>query len=241
MPCRPQKLAGTRTEPPVSVPSAVSQRPWATAEAEPEDEPPGTRSGARGLSGVPLNGFSPRMPSETSSVIVLPIRVAPASRSRCTAQACRSGTGCVRPQSGLPPPVGCPATSKRSLAAKVRPASGPSGAPAMCSCEPGTNGLVMARVTRPVQSALAGGAASRALPPLHDLPRDAARRIAPRRAVRVLGDRQIRPRHDERDVVGLAHRGERALLGRLPRPVRPVGGAIPAVREPDDITLVVAG
>ena len=36
---------------------------------------PGTRPGARGLSGVPSNGFSPRMPSETSSVIVLPISV----------------------------------------------------------------------------------------------------------------------------------------------------------------------
>ena len=52
-PNRPQKLAGTRTEPPESVPSATSTRPPATAEAEPLDEPPGTRSGARGLSGVP--------------------------------------------------------------------------------------------------------------------------------------------------------------------------------------------
>ena len=32
-------------------------------------------------------------------------------------------------QSGLPPPVTCPATSKMSLAAKVRPARGPSAAP----------------------------------------------------------------------------------------------------------------
>ena len=87
MPWRPQKLAGTRTDPPVSVPSAVSHSPWATAEAEPEDEPPGTRSGAFGLSGVPSKGFSPRMPSETSSVTVLPISVAPASSRRCTAQA----------------------------------------------------------------------------------------------------------------------------------------------------------
>ena len=31
----------------MSVPSAVSHKPWATAEAEPDEEPPGTRSGAR--------------------------------------------------------------------------------------------------------------------------------------------------------------------------------------------------
>ena len=42
-----------RTEPPVSLPSAKSQAPDATAEAEPLDEPPGSRPGARGLTGVP--------------------------------------------------------------------------------------------------------------------------------------------------------------------------------------------
>src|SRR6476659_2220978 len=48
----PQLLAGTRTEPPVSLPSAKSTSPQATAEADPLDEPPGTRSGAAGLRGV---------------------------------------------------------------------------------------------------------------------------------------------------------------------------------------------
>src|SRR5216684_6261624 len=138
----PQKLAGTRTEPPVSVPSAVSQIPAATAAAEPADEPPGTWPGARGLTGVPSNGFSPRMPSETSSVIVLPISSAPASSSVSTAQACRVGTGFDRAQSGLPPPVGCPATSNRSLAAKVRPESGPPGRPSIWTRGPGTKALM---------------------------------------------------------------------------------------------------
>src|ERR1019366_172520 len=59
IPNRPQKLAGTRTEPPVSVPSAKLHTPAATTDAEPEDEPPGTLSCAAGLSGVPVNGFSP--------------------------------------------------------------------------------------------------------------------------------------------------------------------------------------
>src|SRR5262245_27255800 len=53
--------------------------------------------------------------------------------------------GFCRAQSGLPPPVGYPATSKRSFAANVRPASGPLGAPWTCSGGPGTNGLVMER------------------------------------------------------------------------------------------------
>jgi hypothetical protein len=42
-----------RTDPPVSLPSARSQAPPATALAEPEDDPPGTRSGAALFSGVP--------------------------------------------------------------------------------------------------------------------------------------------------------------------------------------------
>src|SRR6185436_5531923 len=82
------------------------------------------------------------MPSDTSSVIVLPIRVAPASSSRSTAHAWRVGVGWSRGQSGFPPPVGWPATSKRSLAANVSPASGPSDAPATRMEVPGTNGLV---------------------------------------------------------------------------------------------------
>ena len=130
MPNSPQKLEGTRTEPPVSVPSAKSHTPAATTDAEPEDDPPGTRSGAAGLSGVPVNGFSPRMPSDTSSVAVLPMMEAPAASNRSTIQAWRVGTGCVRSQSGLPPPVGTSATSIRSFTAKPRPARIPVGAPA---------------------------------------------------------------------------------------------------------------
>jgi hypothetical protein len=49
----PQLPAGTRTDPPVSVPRAKSASPQATADADPLDEPPGTRPGAFRLSGVP--------------------------------------------------------------------------------------------------------------------------------------------------------------------------------------------
>ena len=42
-PARPQYEAGSRTEPPVSVPMAAGTMPAATATPEPEEEPPGVR------------------------------------------------------------------------------------------------------------------------------------------------------------------------------------------------------
>ena len=43
-PTTPQHAAGTRTEPPVSVPNATSASPVATATADPLEDPPGTRA-----------------------------------------------------------------------------------------------------------------------------------------------------------------------------------------------------
>jgi hypothetical protein len=48
-PVTPQKPAGTRTEPPVSVPSAASTISSATATAEPPLEPPGMQVGFHGF------------------------------------------------------------------------------------------------------------------------------------------------------------------------------------------------
>src|SRR5437763_434248 len=92
------------------------------------------------------------MPSETSSVMVLPINVAPASSSRCTAQAWLVGTGFDRAQSGLPPPVGTPATSNKSLAAKVRPDSGPRGRPSIWMRGPGTKALTSSDIMGSLRS-----------------------------------------------------------------------------------------
>src|SRR6266849_1345430 len=69
------------------------------------------------------------MPRESSSVWVLPTMSAPVSTRRCTTGALRAAGACSASQSGLPAPVTWPATSNRSFAAKVRPASGPCGAP----------------------------------------------------------------------------------------------------------------
>jgi hypothetical protein len=55
----PQQAAGRRTDPPVSVPMAMSTVPEATAAALPLDEPPTMRPGQCGLTGVPPQG-SPR-------------------------------------------------------------------------------------------------------------------------------------------------------------------------------------
>ena len=52
-PTTPQHAAGSRIEPALSVPSAASQRPAASAAPLPPLEPPGIRSGASGLTTAP--------------------------------------------------------------------------------------------------------------------------------------------------------------------------------------------
>ena len=53
-----------------------------TAAAEPEDEPPGMRSGAPPFTGVPKWAFLPVSEKASSSVMVLPTNRAPASSRR---------------------------------------------------------------------------------------------------------------------------------------------------------------
>ncbi len=83
---------GSRTEQPVSVPSASSQRPAASAAADPLDDPPVVRPGAAGLWHVPYHGLCPRTLHANSGRCVFPTRTAPASSSLWTASAVRSGT-----------------------------------------------------------------------------------------------------------------------------------------------------
>ena len=85
----PQKAAGWRIEPPVSVPVAPMHSRAATAAAEPPDEPPGT-SGR--LSPARRHGFSvlPKAlvvvdePIANSSRLVLPSDTAPCAFSFAT-------------------------------------------------------------------------------------------------------------------------------------------------------------
>ena len=63
-PTTPQVDAGMRTDPPVSLPSAASQNPAATAAADPDDEPPGVRWTllSQGFQGAPTARFVPQPP-----------------------------------------------------------------------------------------------------------------------------------------------------------------------------------
>src|SRR4030095_16347891 len=110
-PTTPHHAAGSRTEPPVSVPIATGARPAATATPEPLDdapgrlvcvplptapgpaapatpepldEPPGVRctAGSHGLRGVPRWVLVPKLPIANSTVWVLPITIMPAALSR---------------------------------------------------------------------------------------------------------------------------------------------------------------
>ena len=127
MPCTPQKAAGWRTEPPVSLPSATGTRPAATTAALPPELPPGTRSVSRGLSVGPKMELSVVLPIANSSMFVLPTRTAPASFIFLTAVASYCGT---QPLSILlQQVVSIPLVQKLSLTAKGTPASGPGSSP----------------------------------------------------------------------------------------------------------------
>src|SRR5690554_542306 len=69
-PTTPLNDAGTRMEPPVSVPIEAAARPDATATADPDDDPPGARlvCASTGLSGVPKWGFRPSPEYASSDV-----------------------------------------------------------------------------------------------------------------------------------------------------------------------------
>ena len=85
-PVRPQKAAGKRTDPPVSVPVAQTLNPAATATPEPADDPPGTRGWLKshGFNGVPMRWFVPHPPNAHSTVLVLPSKMPPAASKRRT-------------------------------------------------------------------------------------------------------------------------------------------------------------
>src|SRR3954469_24574998 len=77
----PQALAGLRTEPPVSEPSASGNSPPHTPAPEPEEDPPGWWSGFHGLR-AGGNGRSKLGPPRANSCVdSLPRMIAPAWRS----------------------------------------------------------------------------------------------------------------------------------------------------------------
>ena len=90
-PTRPQREAGWRTDPPVSVPIDQGASPPATAAAEPPEEPPGTRPASHGFTTSPNAEFSFEEPIANSSMFVLPSIGAPAAARRSTTVAVYGG------------------------------------------------------------------------------------------------------------------------------------------------------
>src|SRR5512145_2642107 len=81
-PVMPQNAAGSRIDPPVSVPREARHERAATAAADPPDEPPGTRVPSHGLRVAPRAEFSVDEPIANSSQLSLPTMTAPAARKR---------------------------------------------------------------------------------------------------------------------------------------------------------------
>ena len=86
-PATPQKLAGMRIDPPVSLPTATGTIPAATAAAEPPLDPPGTRSRFHGLRVLGRRSCWVVMPQPNSCDRVVPTTTAPARRRRATSSA----------------------------------------------------------------------------------------------------------------------------------------------------------
>ncbi len=91
-PTSPQHAAGMRIEPPPSLPCASGTMPDATAAAAPPDEPPGVLSVSHGLRAGPKRRDSVTGTIPNSGRFVFPTSTKPASRSRRTTNASRSGT-----------------------------------------------------------------------------------------------------------------------------------------------------
>src|SRR5207302_10899729 len=97
IPTMPLVDEGETIEPSVSVPTATAQRFAATATAEPELEPEGSRSSAYGCRVSPPRPLHPPVECVDRKLahslrLVLPSITAPASRSLCATKETRGGT-----------------------------------------------------------------------------------------------------------------------------------------------------
>ena len=122
-----QKLAGLRSEPPRSLPSASGTMPVASATAEPPLLPPHVLVRSNGLRVAPKTSLKVCDPAPNSGVFVLPMVIAPARRSRSTIRAVSVGTWFANTRE--PKVVRRPAVTNKSLCATGRPWSGPTSSP----------------------------------------------------------------------------------------------------------------
>src|SRR6185437_4891743 len=124
----PQALAGLRTLPPVSLPSASGKRPAAMPDPEPEEEPPWWWFGFHGLRAGGHGRSKLGPPIANSWVDNLPRTIAPAPRNFATHTASAAAMLSTRILEWQV--VGRPATSMMSLMPTGTPCNGPRGWPA---------------------------------------------------------------------------------------------------------------
>src|SRR5256885_3769471 len=117
----PQHADGTRTEPPVSEPNAMSASSLATATADPLDEPPGISSGSSGFTGVPYQGLEPIGSMASSWRLALPTIRVPAARAPARQAASAVAGDAVSARAFDPHVVGTPSTSMMSFTASRAP------------------------------------------------------------------------------------------------------------------------
>src|SRR5690242_19033822 len=88
----PLKCAGTRIDPPPSLPTPPAEHPDAMAAASPPLEPPGVRARSQGLFVRPYKRLSVSHAIKSSGVLVTPSTMAPADRKRDTKTASFAAT-----------------------------------------------------------------------------------------------------------------------------------------------------
>src|SRR5579863_4785264 len=122
-----QNDAGSRMEPPVSVPTLSATARDPTVDALPPLDPPGTPSGSHGLRVGKNAEFSHDEPIANSSMLVLPTITAPAASSFSTTVAENGGTKFERIFD--PHVVRSPLRQNRSFTAVGTPPKAPAGSP----------------------------------------------------------------------------------------------------------------
>src|ERR1700682_2985252 len=88
----PEKCAGTRMEPPPSLPTPPAEHPEAIAAASPPLEPPAVRERSQGLLVLPVSALLVSYAMRNAGVLVLPMIMAPPAFSRATSGASWRGT-----------------------------------------------------------------------------------------------------------------------------------------------------
>ena len=204
-----QKLAGLRSDPPMSLPSASATMPVASATAAPPLLPPGVSAGSYGLRVGPNSRLVVCDPAPNSGTLVLPTRTPPA---RCTRSASTaSSVGTTSASSVDPHVVRRPFVGSRSLWATGRPCSGPTG-PVRTSASSSSAARARARSSSRVTSALSNGStASRRASEASSSSRADSSRACSRRASSTAGSRQTSSAGPASSVTRAAYESGRSL------------------------------